>query len=119
MSQTGDSLTKSKNYDFHKIKNFIEDGFMHKWAISIEYAVKTHQDNTKWIKWEKTIFAVKDSRQVMEEIMACCKNNPDCSMKLICEHFRPECRLTYWICHKKNEASGYKIQSDHEMPEYA
>ena len=39
----------SKANDFHQVKKVIEGGFMHDWAISIKSAVKTHQNNTKWI----------------------------------------------------------------------
>lgn len=109
MRQTNDPLTTSKKYDLVEIQKYIENGFMHDWAISIEYAVKTHQNYTKWIKWDKTLFAIKDSRQVLEKIMACCKSNPECSMKLVCEHFSPDCRFIYCIYRKKNENPGFQV----------
>lgn len=101
MSQTGDPLTKSKKDDFHQIKNLIENSLMHDWAISIEYAAKSHQNYTEWLKWDKKFYGIKDSDHVLEEIMACCKNNPGCSMKLVCEQFSPECRLIYCIRRKQ------------------
>ncbi len=105
MNEKGTGLTESPKYDFVKIKNLIENGLMHDWAISIEYAVKTHRNYTKWMKWDKTLFAIKDPDLVLEEIIACCKSNPECSMKLVCDRFSPDCRLIYCIYRKNNESS--------------
>lgn len=104
MSQGNDQFSKSKKYDFEQIKSVIENGFMHDWAISIEYIVKTAQNETKWEKWDKSLYAVKDPDKVMEVLKECCRNNPECSMKLICERFSPECRLVYCV-HRKNTPS--------------
>lgn len=101
MNQTNDLLKMSKKKDLVEIKNLIENGLMHDWAISIEYAARNHQNYTKWLKWDKKFYGIKDSNHVLEEIMACCKNNPECSMKLVCEQFSPECRLIYCIDRKQ------------------
>jgi ribulose bisphosphate carboxylase small subunit len=105
MAQEKDHLVESKKYDFDQIKNLIEDGFMHDWAISIEYAVRTHQQYSKWIKWDKTLFALKDPNLVLDKLRECCKNNPECSMKLVCEHFSPDCRLIYCIYQQNKKAT--------------
>ncbi len=106
MSQDSNQLSKSEKYNFAQIKHLLENGFMHDWAISIEYAVRTHQQYSKWIKWDKTLFALKDPDQVLEKLKECCKNNPECSMKLVCEHFSPDCRLVYCIYRNGDEKPG-------------
>jgi len=105
MTQPSDALAQSKKYDFVQIRNFIETGFMHDWAISIEYAVRTQYNHIKWTKWNKTLFAIKDPACVLDEMMACCQSHPECSMKLVCEHFSPEFRFVYCIHKKQTEAS--------------
>lgn len=114
MGQKNQQSAKAKTYDFDSIKNVIENGFMHDCAISIEYAVNASPDHTKWIRWQKTLYAIKDSDQVLEEIKACCKNNPDCSMKLVCEHFRPQYRLIYCIERRDNDPPNLKLAADPE-----
>lgn len=96
-------MQAAKKYDLDKIQNLIETGFLHDWAISIEYAVKTQQEHVRWERWDKSLFAIKDSEAVVEKIMECCKNNPECSMKLICEHFNPHYRMVYCIHRKDRE----------------
>ncbi|MGD2118552.1 MAG: ribulose bisphosphate carboxylase small subunit [Chromatiales bacterium] len=90
-------LVKAVKNDLGQIKNIIESSLMYDWAIKIEYAVTTTANITTWSKWDKTFFAITDSGQVLEKIMECCRNNPDCSMKLVCEHFRPDYQLIYYF----------------------
>jgi len=97
MEKENSQLSASQKYNFNQIKQMIEKGFMHNGAVSIEYAVKTEKNYTKWLKWDKPLYALKDADQVMAELKKCCSNNPECSMKLICEQFSPECRLVYCI----------------------
>ena len=104
MAQENDRLSQSKKYNFAQIKNLVEESLMHDWAISIEYAVRTHQSYSQWVKWDKTLFAIKDSNLVLEKLKECCSNNPECSMKLVCEHFSPDCRLVYCIYQQNKEA---------------
>lgn len=101
MAQEIAQMSELEKYNFNQIQNLIEGGLMHDWAISIEYAVRTQQYDIEWVKWDKTLFAIKDPNQVIERLKECCKNNPHCQMKLVCEHFSPECRLVYCI-HKLN-----------------
>lgn len=104
MGHDNEQVSKSKKYDFERIESMIENGFMHDWAVTIQYAVRTEQNYTKWLKWDKTFFAINSSKQIMETLKECCRNNPECSMKLVCERFSPECRLVYCI-HKQNGSS--------------
>lgn len=85
------------NKDLGKIGSLIESSLLHDWSIKIEYAIQSGPDSVTWIKWDKTFFAIKDPAEVLEEIVACCKNNPHCSMKMTCERFMPECQLIYYI----------------------
>ena len=56
MAYEEDRISQSTKEKFDHIKNLIENGFMHEWAISIEYAVRTHQSHSEWIRWDKTLF---------------------------------------------------------------
>ena len=103
MTHENEPLPESKKLEVARIKNLIENGFMHDWAIKIEYAIKSGQSSAEWVEWEKKFYAIKDSSEVIEEITACCKSNPDCSMKLVCEHFNPEFRLVYCFHRQKKE----------------
>ena len=94
--QPGEETLPNRN-ELNKIKNLIENSFMHDWAIRIEYADKSQQQGSQWLKWNKTIFAINDSTPVMQDIVECCRNHPDCSMKLICEHYNPYYRFIYCI----------------------
>ena len=109
MNQNRGTLLQSKNVDFVRIKNLIETGFMHDWAISVEYAVRTQKNDIKWRKWNKTHFAIKDSASVMDEIVACCNSHPECSMKMVCEHFSPEFRFVYCIHRKQKGAAESQV----------
>jgi len=108
MTQFNDVLPQSKIDDLVQVKNFIEKGFMYDWAISIEYAVRTQHNLIKWTKWNKTLFAIKDSTSVLDEMVACCKSHPECSMKLICEHFSPEIRFVYCLHRKQEKAVEFE-----------
>ena len=105
MAQANDDSSRANPYDFTRIKNLIEDGFMHDWAISIKYAVRTQQ-KIDWVNWDKTFFAIKDATPVLEKLKECCAKNPECSMKLVCEHFNPEYRLVYCLSRQENESQG-------------
>lgn len=100
MTEENSKMSDEAKYNFAQIENLVEGSLMHDWAISIEYAVRTRPDNCEWVKWDSTLFAIKDPALVMEKLKACCENNPNCEMKLVCEHFRPEFRLVY--CLHKN-----------------
>ena len=93
MMQEDNQLSNPSSQDYQKIKQLIESNFMHDWAIRIEYAERSGQDSVKWLTWDKTFFAIKDVEPVLEDIIECCKNHPECSMKLVCEHFSPDCRF--------------------------
>jgi ribulose bisphosphate carboxylase small subunit len=97
MAQQGKPLSRAEKYNFSKIRNLVEAGLMHDWAIRIEYASKTPQNEIEWLQWDKTLFAIREPDQVLEKLKECCSNHPDCSMKLVCEHFSPESRLVYCI----------------------
>jgi ribulose bisphosphate carboxylase small subunit len=94
MEHHDSGLATTVKNDLGKIKNIIESSLMYDWAIKIEYAVATRADTVTWSKWD-TFFAISDSSQVLEKIMECCRNNPDCSMKLVCEHYTPAYKLIY------------------------
>jgi ribulose bisphosphate carboxylase small subunit len=97
MENHNSGLVQAVKKDLSKIKNIIESSLMYDWAIKIEYAVNTKANNVTWSKWDKTFFAITDSSQVLEKIVECCTNNPECSMKLVCEHYCPDCRLIYYF----------------------
>jgi ribulose bisphosphate carboxylase small subunit len=100
MMHDSDRLSLSKKRDFTEVKELIETSFMHDWAITIEYAVQTEHDGSQWVRWDKTFFAIKDAGPVMENIVACCECNPNCSMKMICEHYNPPYRCVLSLRHK-------------------
>lgn len=90
-------LVRAVKKDLGQIKSIIESSLLHDWAIKIEYSAKTSVNGIAWLRWDNTFFAIKDSSQVLKKIMECCQNNPDCSMKLVCEHFRPDYQLIYYF----------------------
>ena len=90
-------LVKAVKKDLGQIRDIIENSLLYDWAINIEYAVMTKANKVAWSKWDKTFFAITDSDPVLEKIMECCRNNPDCSMKLVCEHFCPDYQLIYYF----------------------
>jgi ribulose bisphosphate carboxylase small subunit len=89
------SIPNEKQYD--KIKGLIEGSFMRDWAITIQYAAEQADNSIEWLKWNQTQFAVKDSEVVMKDLVECCKSNPTCSMKLVCEHFNPDYKFVYCV----------------------
>jgi len=99
----GDEWKQAKKYDLSQVKDIIDQGFKHDWAIQIEYAVRTQKPFVEWKKWHKNFYAIKDSADVVNEVMACCKQNPECSMKLVCERFSPDCRFVYCIYRKPED----------------
>ena len=82
-----------------QIKELVEDSFMHDWVIRVQYALNSTPESVNWETWDESFFAIKDSTPLLEKIIECCSNNPDCSMRLICEHFNPDCRFVYSIPH--------------------
>jgi hypothetical protein len=79
MSQAATALAQPPKYDFAEIRN-------------------------QWRRWDKPLFALRDADPVIDNIMACCKANPDCSMKMVCEHFSPQYRCIYYI-YRQNPAN--------------
>jgi ribulose bisphosphate carboxylase small subunit len=104
MSQAATALAQPPKYDFAEIRNLLQGSFMRDWAISIEYAVTATDHSNQWRRWDKPLFALRDADPVIDNIMACCKANPDCSMKMVCEHFSPQYRCIYYI-YRQNPAN--------------
>jgi ribulose bisphosphate carboxylase small subunit len=97
MNEAKDALPVPGKYDFSEIKNLLQVYFMRDWAVSIEYAVTNPQGGTEWKRWDKPLFALSEVDPVIDRIMTCCKANPDCSMKMTCEHFNPGYRFIYFL----------------------
>lgn len=94
MPQERHSDIEERAHKLSKIRQLIEQYFMYDWAISIEYALTAEQDTAQWTPWKKKFFALRgDVSPVLETIIDCCTSNPNCSMKLICEHFNPDYRF--------------------------
>lgn len=99
MEQINAGVVKAVKKDLDQIKNVIESSFMYDWAIKVEYAVRTTAGSVSWQEWGNPFYAITDSDEVLEKIRECCRNNPDCSMKLICQHYSPDCKFIYSFQH--------------------
>ena len=95
-----------RHQELVKVRELIENSFMFDWAIRIEYAAGNRGNGAEWVKWQ-SFFAVTDSEQIVEKIIECCQSNPDCSMKLVCEHFNPGYRFIYCLSHHKSTDTNH------------
>jgi ribulose bisphosphate carboxylase small subunit len=106
MNQESRQLPEMKRADLTELRKLIDASFMHDWAIRVELC-RQSEDQEGWVEWGNTRFAIKDVLPVIDELQACCDSNPDCCIRMVCEHFNPQYKFVY--CLQKEIKAGSRI----------
>lgn len=78
------------------IKKIIENSLLSDWAIKIEY-LEAGSESASWQLWEKTFFALRSAKPVLESLMNCYTKNPKSTIRINAEKFRPQSHLLYTV----------------------
>ena len=78
------------------IKKIIENSLLSDWAIKIEY-LETGSESAGWQLWDKTFFALRSAKPVLESLMKCYAKNPKSTIRINAEKFRPQSHLLYTV----------------------
>lgn len=76
----------------------IENHLLYDWAISVEYTDDIEYLNTKWNRWGDTVFKIKNSSGVIDNIFSCHTSNPLYAIRLHAERFSPTSSFDFLIC---------------------
>jgi ribulose bisphosphate carboxylase small subunit len=106
------------------LKKIIESSLLADWAISIEYQ-SGESETTCWQIWDKTYFAIRSAKPVLEALLDCYTKHPRGTIRLCAEKFRPQTRLLYTVYNPQylpadtvSRPQTYPEQSprEHEQP---
>ena len=78
------------------LKKIIENSLLCDWVIRIEF----HGGETGihcWQQWDKTFFAIKSAKQVLQAITNCYTLRPRSMIRLYAEKIRPQTRLFFTV----------------------
>lgn len=78
------------------LRKIINASLLFDWAIRIEYQ-HTEAAFPDWQLWADTFFALRSADRVIDALMQCYRNNPDCVIRLNAEKFRPQSSLLYTV----------------------
>lgn len=102
-------------YNRDKIEEFVDRSLLGDWSIRIEHAVgDSSQEDSVWLQWGTTLFAITSPKAVMEAIDDCHASNPSHDIRIHAEKFRPEMRMVYSVyrgTESSNESVNVESQS--------
>ena len=78
------------------LKKIIESSLLADWAISIEYQTGG-SEATSWQLWDKTYFAIRSAKPVIEALLDCYTKHPRSTIRICAEKFRPQTRMLYTV----------------------
>lgn len=92
------------------IKKIINASLLFDWAINIEYQ-EAGSGSARWSRWDDTFFALRSAGSVIESLMNCYKSNPECTIRINAEKFRPQSRLLYTAYNPAYAASETEVKA--------
>lgn len=82
--------------DIAYLKKIIENSLLSDWVIRIEYQ-SDKPDTDCWQLWGKAFFAIRSAEVVLARLLDCHTKNPESSIRLSAEKFRPQSRVLYTV----------------------
>jgi len=76
------------------LKKIIESSLLADWAIRIEYQAG-QSDASCWQLWDKTYFAIRCAKPVLETLLDCYTKHPTSTIRICAEKYRPQTRILY------------------------